>query len=215
MSDFNYNYIYHYSPKLFDQIESLAKQKNIPEEKLDKDAEVSVDEYCNPEVYERNISFFIDPIPLREISAIFNHKNKNWVSGKELYMYTVDVESLPIDIHYYVTETPLATKMLIDSDKYWPTDEKSKEYDNYLKKFKCKKLKLLTENKSIGYGRDNLIEQIKKYQGQTTEFFKKAQEITQLKDDVQSKYAVAVPHLMLYPKSGVINYLTVKKVKIL
>lgn len=213
-------YLYHYSTVLFDEIESLAKQKNISKKQLEKDYKEEVIEYCNPNVYSKNISLFIDPIPVKTIASIFNHKHKVWISGKEFYQYTVDYNDIPEDIEYNVVETPLQNKMLDDTVYDWPKDPDSKEFDSYLKQFKCKKLQMMKRNGEVGTGRDNLFKVISPYRGQIESYYRDASKLISnqvdpdAKKSLYEKYAQSVPHIMIYPESGEIKYSSVKKVKI-
>ncbi len=208
-------YIYHYSTKLYEELKSRAKFDNISEKELEKMYKVEVVQYCSPDVYDKSISFFMDPIPLKTIAKIFDHKHDFWQSGKELYMYVVLLDSLPEDISYYITESPLANEMLANSYKEMPNDDEGPEWDKWIAKFKCRRLRLLKEAGLVGIGLDKLIEQVNKFEGLTEENFRKAKSYIYMTDeDRYHKYAASVPHLMLYPDSGVINYQSVKKVKI-
>jgi hypothetical protein len=148
--------------------------------------------YCN------QISFFIEPIPFDIIGNIFNNKHSVWFNGNHLYEYLIEVDSLDKNIMFKVAETPADMK-LIDS---YDTDSMP---DDEFEKFMKLKQKEKYARGEIGIGRDLLKRQIKLYLGTTRQAFIDARKRPDAKETA-SKYAAYVPHLMLYPESGIITY---------
>lgn len=194
--------LYHYSKELYDKLKTkrisgLADKKEI--EEAEKFQSVS----GLPGAYVDHISFFFDPIPYKEIGNIYGNFHSTWYNGSELNEYIIDTRELDNDITYYITETPNQIKLLDNTD-WIDTDE-------FLLEYKKKLNALKKEWKEIGHSKKDLEEQIKLYKGKTLDYYIKARKRRDYEEN-KFKYAANVPHSMIYPKSGIIEYESVSKI---
>jgi hypothetical protein len=198
-------YIYHYSKKRFNELRSLSHQRNETKKELD-DINKKYTQTMAPGPYANNISFFIEPIPIDILGDLFDNKHQVWFNGNHLYEYFIDVESLDKNILFNIVETPDDTKLMDSKDTDSMSDD---EFDTYMR------LKMTNKYSrgEIGIGRNNLIHQISRFLGTIRQAFIDARSRTDAKDTV-NKYAANVPHLMLYPESGIIQYKRVEQIVI-
>lgn len=198
-------YIYHYSDKLYQDIRSLRAQGNLSDIELDKlDKEYT--RMFDKEPYTKNISFFIEPIPYKIIGDLFDNKHDSWHNGNELYEYKTDINSLEKDIVFKITETPTAVEFI---DMHYNPTMSEKEYVEFMRE----KSIMLEKNGYEGEGLDNLIKTASKFLGTTKDYFIEARKRLDAKE-TSKQYAANVPHLMLYPESGIIKYQSYRKVVI-
>jgi hypothetical protein len=188
-------YIYHYSSDKYSELRSLRKQSGRSKKELDQ---IDKDFSFNENKYTNNISFFIEPIPYDIIGDLFNNKHNVWKNGNVLYEYMIDVNTLEKNIYYSLVESPEDIKTL---DLNYDKDMTDKEFDIYIKN----KLDAKYARGETGIGRANLIKQIKLYLGTTRQLFIDARKRYDA-ELTKTKYAANVPHLMLYPSSGIIQY---------
>lgn len=190
-------YLYHYSTELYDSLKSLRAQATLSKKELDNlDKEYS--KLLEIEPYTKNISAFIEPIPYDIIGKLFNNDHSVWVNGKELYEYKIPVSSLESNITYVLVETKEDTKLF---DEEYDPGMTSKAFDEFI--IKKQRTKIL--NGDMGRGRSNLIKAIKAYLGTTRDYFIAARKRKDA-DKTAKQYAATVPHLMLYPSTGIIEY---------
>lgn len=178
-------YLYHYSEALFDSLKTREKQGNQIEVSGRSD-------------YNKHISFFLEPIPLDILPAIHHNEHPFYVAGKEVYEYKIPTTNLG-PMTYHLTESPEKTKALydtsIDDDEYYRImDEVNKA------------------NKYLGDNVKDLEALIDRFEGTTRNYFIKLPSYPNYQE-LKTKYAPCVPHLMVYPKSGIIRYSSVTKKK--
>ena len=190
-------YIYHYSKERYKDLRSLRCQNKLTKKELD-DLDTQYTLGFNPDKYTKSISFFVEPIPYDIIGDLFNNKHNVWKNGNNLYEYLVDVDTLEKNILFMVAESPAKSKYYLSQDTDNMSDE---EFDKYLKIVE----KVMYKNKDIGIGRSQLETQIQRYQGMTRELFIAARKLPD-SESTKEKYAANVPHLMLYPSGGIIQY---------
>ena len=190
-------YIYHYSSKSYSELRSLANQPGKSKEEIDE-LNKKYTRSMDPGPYCNQISFFIEPIPFDIIGDLFGNKHPVWFNGNSLYEYLIDIDSIDKNIMFMVAETPGDMKLIDSYDTDSMLDEdfekfmKIKQHEKYIRG-------------EVGIGRDNLRKQIKVYLGTTRQAFINARKRPDAKETA-SKYAAYVPHLMLYPESGIIRY---------
>lgn len=189
-------YLYHYSKELYNELKSLRAQERLSKKELDE----LDNEYTRPHSagkYTQNISFFIEPIPYKIIGDLFNN-NEIWVNGQKLYQYKIPLFYIEKRIKFSLVETPEDIKLFDNEYSETMTNE---EYNLFIEK----KAKNKVARGEVGEGRDNLIKAIKPFLGTTEKYFIEARKRPDA--DITSKqYAANVPHLMLYPTKGIINY---------
>ena len=96
---------YHYNTEEFDALLSIAirGKGNIGD---------------NPRAYNRNISLFLEPLPLN-VAEIFNNTHSFYRSGLTLVEHVVDSNAIPLDILYSLTESPEKVALLYGSQKWY------------------------------------------------------------------------------------------------
>lgn len=197
-------YIYHYNTKKFSVLLSLRKQGNLSQSEIEE-SEQKAKEYYKPKPYIDNISFFIDPIPTMLLGKLYPKDHKTWFNGNLLYEHVVDVNKLEHNILYSLVESEDDSNIMDNTDS-------STVFDISWHKNKYNR-KLRTGE--TGYGLMELNKQIRKHQGTLSKKFIEARNRKYSDDpEVWSKYAAYVPHLMLYPSSGVIEVSSIEMIKI-
>ena len=180
-------YLYHYSKKKFDTLQTLEKQRlSAKDRSTDKD-------------YGKHISFFIERPPLAKLGDIFGEGHHTWYPGNALHEYIVSVDSLR-KFRYQVVEFPEKTAVYYD--------DKMTDAEYY---------KILAEaSKEWRYASDNVEDlrfAMRHLQG-TTEKYYGLIHTRPNKERLFQTYAGTVPHVMVYPDSGEIRYKSVSQVTV-
>ena len=181
--------LFHYSDKLFHHIKSLRAQGHLTPVQIREAEKLAKGTILPP--YIDNISFFIDPLHLSAMPGYYDDKHTFYKHGKELFEYEVDTADLG-ELTYHLVESPEKTAMLYD-----PSVDDAEFYakmDEYNKSLKY-----------IGNNVNDLDEVINKFKGTIDGYFHKVRSYPDFEKNL-TKYAACVPHLMIYPKSGVVKY---------
>lgn len=188
--------LYHYSKEKYDILKTLEFQRKITEEEYRKARESLIKSNgVLPGYYFQHISFFFDPIP-RDVYKYFNNNHHVWTKGNKLYEYEVYVDDIK-KFKYHIVETPDIVELIYDESV---TDE-----DFY------KSYEELTLNKYTGSNAKDLYEASYEFIGETSNYYKKAFKLDSKKEQ-RMKYAAGVPHVMIYPDSGLIKYRSVNEI---
>lgn len=188
--------LYHYSKEKYDILKTLEFQRKITEEEYRKARESLIKSNgVLPGYYFQHISFFFDPIP-RDVYKYFNNNHPVWTKGNKLYEYEVYVDDIK-KFKYHIVETPDIVELIYDESV---TDE-----DFY------KSYEELTLNKYTGSNAKDLYEASYEFIGETSNYYKKAFKLDSKKEQ-RMKYAAGVPHVMIYPDSGLIKYRSVNEI---
>lgn len=183
--------LYHYAEEKYDQLKTKEAQKQTNEDRRD-----------DPD-YDKHLSFFFEPVPLDIIGDIFKGTtNDFWINGNKIWQYEISIDRLP-EFRYEIVESPLHTYLFYD-EKY--LDMPEKEWD----KMHDEKRKAAGE---FGNNKDELVKAASPMIGVSRELYKKMPSRDNW-DEIQDLYAATVPHVMLYPKGGIVNYDNVKQVVI-
>jgi hypothetical protein len=174
--------IYHYSETLYHTLLTRRRQgfketNNIPE--------------INGRSYLDHISFFIEPIPLDILPSLHHNKHPFYQNNKSIYEYVISTEELS-GCFYHLTESPEKTKLLYDKTI---TDEQYYE-------------KIERVNEKLNYTGTDIVKLeklIEKFTGTTRAYFINVPKLPNY-EELKTKYAPTVPHLMIYPKNGEIKY---------
>lgn len=196
--------LYHYSKDLYTILKNRLKIGSSTD-KEDLEQKEWNKKTNGPGVYNGSISFFIDPLPLELLGRIYGKGHHTWFDGNELYEYVIDTDALDKDITYSVVETPMAVKML-DETEWVDTDE-------FLIEYKKKLNALKVSAGETGNSRSKLETELSKYKDKTRSFYLEASRRSDFKEHFD-KYAANVPHVMLYPDSGAISIESVNMVKV-
>ena len=184
--------LYHYSSGKYQSLTTLEKRGQKYESKLPHHAYL-------PGRYDQSISFFFDPIPFTLLSSIYGKDHPVWFPGNKLFQYLVESDDIG-DFKYHIVESPEKTELIID-------DEVTTE--DYLRIYpKIAKKKLY-----LGKGSSELTRGSKPFINKTQQYFINAPKIKGWIEQ-SNKYAAYVPHVMIYPSSGEIDYEEVSSIKI-
>lgn len=188
--------LYHYSKNLFDELKTLKASGVSHSRPLGNN---------HPDLgnYNEHISFFFEPIPYDILGSIFKRKfNDVWYTGSQLYEYIVKVSEMP-EFKYRVVESPTITNMYYDPHY----DNLNKE--EYIQLVRQTQLKM----KEIGFNKKDFISIANKYIGLTRQCYIDLPNRPNW-DKIKNKYAATVPHVMIYPQKGIIEYSSYKKITI-
>jgi len=194
--------LYHYSNKMLDSIKTREAQGIIPSREDLKGQQKTKDFWNKPGLYDQHISFFLEPIPLDILGDIYGKEHHTWFPGNEFYEYVVLLSDIG-EFGYELVETPRDVEMFYDP-KYERTS--MKEYAAIRNQYKVK-------YGEKGNDRVTFMKVASSMQGLTRSCY---EQINQRPNwgEIKKLYAATVPHVMLYPKDGVVKYQSVRKVKI-
>lgn len=201
--------LYHYSNKLYSSLMSKRASGLTTSEEL-KEEEKKYNNLNLPGLYSDHISFFFDQIPYELMGKIYGPDHSVWYDGSKVYEYVIDTNSFHDDLVYDVCETDAKVAFyheFLKKNKWESHDPKM--YAKYVRELNAHERKLGL----VGKGRNGLEEQIKKFQGGTKAAILKASRDPEF-ESFKEKYAANVPHLMLYPKGGIVRYESVSLVTI-
>lgn len=186
--------LYHYSTERFPFIKTRREQ-GVSKEVLEE-AEHKAKKMGLPLPYVDHVSFFLEPIPKETIAAIFSNKHPFWRAGQKLYEHVIDSDDIDEKSFYRIVETPEINKF---------TDQ----FDWAVKDLTARSKYFVEMNKEMlrlgysGYGISKMVSKCQQFIGKTEGYYIRART---LDSDGHSatQYAAYVPHLMVYPKGGVI-----------
>ena len=187
--------LYHYSKDLYVVLMSGNKSGKFSKKEMLENTKWANDTH-RPGPYGDSISFFFDPIPADIIGKLYNGGNDFWIDGNTIYEYIIDTSQLEHNILFSLVESPTDVSDL-DNTKWIDTDE-------FLRSYIAAKEDKKRKNGETSTGIVNLEKQIRKYIGTTKKSYINASKRPDFKENI-TKYAANVPHLMLYPKHGVIG----------
>ena len=175
--------LYHYSIGSYPQLLTREKQGITSS----RDDSVKSD-------YNRHISFFFEPPPLDILGTLYGPFHSVWVPGQKLFEYTVELDALG-EFYYHLVESPELVQFRLNpahhklSDKIWD-----------------RRLEALEKELGyIGEPKEALTKAIELNLGKTRNAYIWIRQ-SPYWEEVKFKYAAYVPHLMIYPKSGRIDY---------
>ena len=142
-----------------------------------------------------HISFFMEPVPLDIIAKSFKGSHPFWKSGNILFEHRVKIESLT-DFYYQIVESPLVVAM---RDNFPDVEETDEMMGGYYRALKEIQISVLERGDSV----KNFLRIQKAYEGKVRECFQKLP-LRKDFEEIKDKYAATVPHVMIYPKSGII-----------
>lgn len=189
-------FLYHYSTKKLNELYTLEKQWELGiSKKPDNFSKFETDKYP----YQKHISFFIDPIPLKLVRKEFT-KNKTYQENDRLYEHRINIEVLKENLLWFeLMESPIDTFML---NYFWDLFNLINKKEYYFKLGSL--IKNLKDYQGNNY--KDLLKVIDKFQGKTEEAYQRLIESDELNKnpELRGYYAPNVQHLFIYPKNGII-----------
>ena len=182
--------LYHYSDKHYDQLQS----RRVSGLSGPKGVRVSDD-------YLDHISFFFSPIPSRLMPEIFDKGHPFWYRGHKLYEHVIEVDDLEDKLSFQVVESTRRTALLDDfSEEHNWEDDGTKT----LKLWKAEELKMQQKYGEIGDTNAELKAYLKDVPRDITRYGYMIAKVRYDFDLGYNKYAANVPHIMLYPSTGIV-----------
>lgn len=168
-----------------------------------KKAEERTKVNLDPGTYYEHISFFFEPVPLDLVGKTFGKDHPFWYPGHEIYEHTIPIDTLP-DFKYRIVETPLANELFYKTD--WDKEVDMAEY--FKKLYDVQK-----QHGEIGESRSTFISTAQHLKGTVRKAYEELPKRPNW-EELKSKYAATVPHVMLYPKGGEVIVAEIKAVKV-
>lgn len=187
-------HVYHYASQQYDVLKT-KKAQGVPTDTSSVGIVLNGKRFD----YTDHISFFVEPIPLEIMGRVYGKDHSVWHPGSELYEHKVDMGKVKSFMYHFV-ETPEKIAMLfddgIDDQEYYKRLEKVNAEKGY-----------------VGSGLSEFSHPYKQFQGQTKRHILRADSFPRWQES-RLKYAACVPHVMVYPKGGLIPVESSRKVTV-
>ncbi len=185
--------LYHYSAEPYDSLKTRRAQGHLtPHQMRDGRQEAEFRQDVAP--YYDHVSFFSRPLPLATIGKLYAGKgNALWNPGQALYEHAVDTRDLD-GFKYTMVETP-ADVAEVSS---FPDEKDVEAKRKYFARRAVRRRKM----GDVGDTEEMLQAALGKYPGLKPLYEAATEKYTSEED--WNRYATGVPHVMLYPNSGVI-----------
>ena len=186
--------LYHYNKTPIDTLKTKRVQGQVSTQEI-QEAENYAKLFQLPGSYIDHLSFFFDPIPSVLLGSLYGDFHSIWWNGNTIVEHVIDTEDLDPHLIYRVVESPEKLAYLDSLEQ--------REGDEWLINYYVGLNAIQLQNGELGSTRDNLEHQIRVFQGRTAFFYAQAKTRGDWEAN-KMKYAACVPHLMLYPDSGII-----------
>lgn len=198
--------LFHYSVERYGTLKTKEKQGTVTEEDRQKAIQEHRDYYNKmgidrPGFYFEHISFFFERPPLERMSKVFPSGHDFWFKGNRVFEHIVDsssIGSFAFEIVEFPEKYDLYYNDNIDTATYIVKLKEATESLGYIGKGN-KALELAVENNKLlnktGYYYD-LLKSRPNF------------------DKIKNKYAATVPHVMLYPSTGIVRPFKIQQVVI-
>lgn len=201
-------YLYHYSADIRNPIMTKAMSGFITKENVLKERLKAKNSRWPARAYCDHVSFFFEPIPAALLPTLFPSDHSAWAKGKVLYEHLVKVDSLPSIIPYDVVE---ASSTISAYDKFSLENNWVDDNPTLLLEWMLFEDKFMRRNGDRGNSLNVLKQKIVENQNQLVEKFTEG---SKREDFIYNKYkyAACVPHLMIWPPSGMFEASTVNRI---
>lgn len=190
--------LYHYATQRFNMLKTLEQQRQITEE--EKAAAQQAEKWgVHVGAYYQHVSFLLEPAPLDIIGNVFPIDHPVWKHRNTLFEYVVDSRHVE-PFAYSLVEAPEKTEIYYDD---------TLDTEAYYRRYR----ELIKKHGWNGKGSAALEKAAKPYLGKTRDLYLAVLDRPNY-EDLKYKYAATVPHVMLYPETGLIQYESVRKVKV-
>lgn len=189
--------LYHYSNESHKQLYTIRHQNIMSDEEIEAEEQKAEYRYAIGS-YIDHISFFVEPAPLHVLGQLYKgHPEAVWTPGRVMYEHVVETKDIG-RFKYGVVATETDLKELDEFlIKYPPEKDTPKEIlREYFHKESIRKWK----TKEYGYDNRDFESAAKPYVGKTLQGFYDA--IPLFSKNNWKHYAAFVPHVMIYPESG-------------
>lgn len=193
--------LYHYSSELYSRLETRAVSKSMSEKEIRKARSDAASKPWFQLPYCDHISFFFEPIPASLLPRLYPKDHHTWRIGNVLYEYVIDIKTLPMRLKFEVVESPAILKRY---DEFSIERNWTEKDPVILKDWMLLENQLMREFGLYGESRSSLERVIPQFDKGISEYYIRASQREDFADN-KYKYASCVPHLMLYPPSGIVN----------
>jgi hypothetical protein len=207
--------LYHYSSKPRTELKTLRQQINEGTIEQKRIPAIDVQDkfytgWRKELPYSEHISFHIDPLPIDLIKEKFPKDSPYFigdsglhVSESKLYEHVIDIRNIAgeqDDIPWRIEETNYDQLMMgyCFSEFLWTRVELYKRSYFLVKQLLAKVLGFSSE------GIEKLADKCQPYKGHIRGYFEKWTEDTRFAETSKTHYAAAIPHVILYPPTGII-----------
>lgn len=198
--------LFHYSVERYGTLKTKEKQGTVTEEDRQKDIQEHQDYYNEtgidrPGFYFEHISFFFERPPLERMSKVFPSGHHFWFKGNRVFEHIVDSSSIG-SFAFEIVEFPEKY------DLYYNDNIDTATYN----------VKLKEATESLGYiGKGNKALELavvnNKLLNKTGYYYDLLKSRPNF-DKIKNKYAATVPHVMLYPSTGIVRPFKIQQVVI-
>lgn len=202
--------LYHYSSEPHKELITIRQQGIMSDEEIEQEEIKAANRYAIGS-YIDHISFFVEPAPLHVLGQLYKgHPEAVWTPNRIMYEHVVETK----DISHFKYAVVATVKDLEELDefllKYPPEKNTPKEanakyfHDESIRKWKTKE---------YGYDNKDFEKVARPYVGKTLQGFYDA--VPTFGKNNWKHYAAYVPHVMIYPDTGVCElYKPAKQVKV-
>lgn len=190
-------FLYHYGAAGYKALKTLEAQRPVTQAERKEALQKLEEIWYNvpPGPYYQHISFLFDPIST-DHWKYFNRSHPVWNKGTILTEYVVDTSQIG-EFKWMIVETPEITEPRRDETV---SDEDFRKL--YIR---------VNQAKYVGSGSGALEKASREFVGHQKEYLKIA---SKLNPD-SMRYAADVPHVMLYPKEGMVLFESQRRIELL
>ena len=199
----NKTLLYHYSSERYDILKTKRLTTSFTDDEL-KGIEKETKQFNTISDYIDHISLLFDPIPSKLLPTIFPDDHHIWFKDSVVYEYIVDIDDIERPFAYEVAESPEDVRQIDNTD--WTNDSVE-----FTAKYTRKQQKRKRKTGEVGTDFNTFLKQVNKYKGTTEAAYEKAPTSKDWNLNLY-KYAATVPHIMIYPKNGLIKFRSINKV---
>jgi hypothetical protein len=200
--------LYHYSTAKYPAIKSREAQGVITSKEDLRYQKERIKQTHFPDIYDRSISLFIDPIP-RDIAKYYGHRHTFWKTGEAIYEHCicldvgVDVNDANRLIKFVVVETPYVFE-LMETCEFNTKAERINFFD--------RAFKLMLVHHDVGEGWPQLEKCIKRWAGKTGKNYSTLMQDEHFEEEILPRYAARIPHLIVWPADGTLPVSETKRI---
>lgn len=195
-------HLYHYSTQMLTKISTTRKIGKVSSDVISL-AESRANSMGDIGCYLDHISFFLEPIPIDILPKLFKGEHPFYKPGAKIVEHVVAIK-FDDDIKWSLQETPDINSF---SDQWDWNNVDADKRRLYIRKINKEMSRLDLQ----GHDTSKMFNAIRPYIGRTRDYFIKARS-SKWANDTATQYAAEVPHLMIYPKDGIMDVINSKTV---
>lgn len=149
----------------------------------------------NPLIYTKSISFFLEPIP-KDLPSLLKGEHSFWKKGVEFYEHEVSIKDLPKNVPYRLVESIQKTDLIYNKQDWDRVEKEPNLRKQYMEEIKELEESLFFHGNDLG----NLQKAIRNAKADIRRDYINMYKLHKKhpEDNLMSRYASSVPHLMIY-----------------